>query len=322
MNANFSWWAVQTPKFLVNWAAADEAYLLSHGEDLLTRKGKGIADLQALNTALQNAINAVEAKVLDASLARGAREAGKKGTRTGFEEWQRAVNYNLSDTPLGQQRPTLPALDDGEKVFTDKLLFALNLWDDINKASGIPNFTPPLITRSGLTRAAFATQVAALQTAYADTPRLEEQAALLRTTRDQIAGAIHDLCIDYIAAVENAFAPTDPVRLNLPDLSPRSSRTPGAVALSGSFDPTTGTAPLSWTASDDPDLARYSVRISAGPRYKGDDEATIGDITPPATSFSVPAIYLPTGATVWAKVFVILSSGHEKGSDAVKVSAS
>ncbi len=315
------WWVVQAPKFATSWEAADAEYLVSHGEELLTRTGAGRPALLALIADLTAGMSAVAAKSLEASLARGQRDGGKNLTRTSYEGWQKAVAYNLSDSYFAGKAPNLPGLADSEKQFCDKLDAALALWDGINAATDVPGFTPPLLTRSGLTRAAFGAQVAALETAYKDTPVLEQQASLLRTRRDQIAVQIHDLCVAYRAAVENAFEPTDPVRLNLPILSPKSSHTPGAVTLTAVYDPATGTTALTWTPSTEPDLARYSVRICAGPRYKADDEATIADIAAGTTSFTIPAIYLPEGASVWAKLVVILGSGNEKGSDAVKVSA-
>jgi hypothetical protein len=68
-------------------------------------------------------------------------------------------------------------------------------------------------------------------------------------------------------------------------------------------------------------LARYSFRISAGPRYKSDDEAVLGDLNPDVRQFTVPAHYLSAGSRVWGKVYVATKEDHEKGSNAEKLTA-
>lgn len=316
-DANFRWWADQCPRFVTSWKSANGA--LGAQGPLLTRSGKGVADLETLKIRLDDAITAVTSAESEATIDRARRDAGKINIRTDFSAWKSAAEFHLADSPYLAKLPQLPSLNMGRDEFLRPLDLAVIEWGKMDVATDVEGFTPPLLTRDGLALAVFKTRVAELRELFDDVPDEKYDASLERSRRDKVVGEVHNLCVAYLQAVNNALAPDDAVIENLPLLSPPSGRTPDAVVVTESFNPSTGLSELNWTASTDPLLARYSVRISAGPRYKSEQQATIGDVTPPVTTFTVPAIYTPSGATVWAKVFVVLSDGRVHGSEAVKI---
>ena len=133
---------------------------------------------------------------------------------------------------------------------------------------------------------------------------------------------VKEVFAEYRRAILAEYPADSPFVLNLPTVNPPDTgTTPAAVALSVTVDAANHTAHATWTASTASDLARYSFRISAGPHYKSGAEVSIGDLAPTVREFTVGAQYLPQGSTVWGKAYVITSEGHEKGSNAEKLTA-
>lgn len=80
-----------------------------------------------------------------------------------------------------------------------------------------------------------------------------------------------------------------------------------------------GEADLSWTASSDPDLSGYSVRRSGADPYDTDSELVV-DTLPPGTLVLATDEGLGTpGSTMRYKVYVVLTTGNEKGSNTVTI---
>lgn len=78
-------------------------------------------------------------------------------------------------------------------------------------------------------------------------------------------------------------------------------------------------AHLVWSASANPALDFYSIRYHTGPKYKAAEEQVVGSATVGTleflTDFGLPA----QGSVAWFKVYVVTTTGNEKGSNAVKV---
>ena len=79
-------------------------------------------------------------------------------------------------------------------------------------------------------------------------------------------------------------------------------------------------AKIQWDASDDPDLANYQVRYSPGTSYHEEDEDVIATFAPgdPREFLTDHALTLP-GATALFRVYVILTTGNEKGSSTLSI---
>ena len=90
--------------------------------------------------------------------------------------------------------------------------------------------------------------------------------------------------------------------------------------LTVTWDEATQQAHLTWTESDDPNLSHYSIRFCPGPNYSTDDESVIGTVLPgePREFFTTAGLASP-GSTASFKVYVVLTTGNEKGSNTVTI---
>lgn len=126
--------------------------------------------------------------------------------------------------------------------------------------------------------------------------------------------------VQYRAAVEATFGPAHPLTLSLPILFPAAGSTPDPVTLSGSWNAPAFQAELTWTPSADPDLQEYEVRMSPGATYDANSATVIGNVPGgTTTSFFTTAGLATSGSTASFKVFVILTTSNEAGSNTVTI---
>jgi len=78
-------------------------------------------------------------------------------------------------------------------------------------------------------------------------------------------------------------------------------------------------ADLSWTASTDPDLESYSVRRSGATPYDTSTEQVVDTLPPGTLALSTNAGLAAEGATMGFKVYVVLTTANEKGSNTVTI---
>ncbi len=76
---------------------------------------------------------------------------------------------------------------------------------------------------------------------------------------------------------------------------------------------------MTWTPSTNPNLYHYSVRTSPGPKYKAADESVVAEGAKTDTSFSTDEGLVSPGATALFRVYVVLTTANEKGSNTVSV---
>jgi len=125
--------------------------------------------------------------------------------------------------------------------------------------------------------------------------------------------------VQYRRAVPGLFPKDHPLVTSLPKLTPPRGHTPDAVVLTGVWNLVTGLADLSWTASADPDLLHYQVRRSGATPYDTSTELVVATVLPPGLTHSTLEGLPTNGATMGYKVYVVLTTGNEKGSNAVSV---
>jgi hypothetical protein len=120
---------------------------------------------------------------------------------------------------------------------------------------------------------------------------------------------------NYRQAVAARFFEDHPLLEALPKLSPpEGGRTPDAVAASAVFVPPDA-AKIVHDASTDPDVREYQLRAVPGDEWSAEDAVTIathkpGDAREFLTTFSLNQ----PGAAASFAVYVVLDTGHEKGS--------
>src|SRR5206468_1922000 len=81
----------------------------------------------------------------------------------------------------------------------------------------------------------------------------------------------------------------------------------------------TGDGDLSWTASTNRHINHFDVRYSPGPVYKTADETTIGSVPKTQLTFSTNVGLGAPGATGLYKVYAVLTTLNERGSNTMGV---
>ena len=107
---------------------------------------------------------------------------------------------------------------------------------------------------------------------------------------------------------------------SLPRLTPEPGSTPDGVIATAVWDAVLQAVKITWTASADANLSAYQIRFCAGPNYSTDNETVLGSVDPAAAREFVTSTGLSDpGIVVSFKVYVITSTGNEKGSNTVTV---
>ena len=148
----------------------------------------------------------------------------------------------------------------------------------------------------------------------------ENAPGVKRQERTALENRIYPILKAYRQRIPAEFAEGSPILATLPRLSPVPGSTPDPVVANGNYNPATITADLNWTASTETDLASYEVRGVAGPDYDTEDEVNLATIPPgaPRTYSTNFALGTPGNAASY-KIYVILTTGNERGSNPVSV---
>ncbi len=213
----------------------------------------------------------------------------------------------------------LPRKDGTSAAYLTALDDVAGLWNRINTDAPPPaGFTPPLIL-SGYTRANFVTDQTALNAAFVALITLNTNNELTRKQRDLLFAPIKARLLQYRTTVTGRFPAGHPLIASLPAISPRRGHTPDAVSVSGMWDNALLKARITYAASADPGLAHYSIRACFGSKYSTDEEVAIGTNPPGTLEFLTNEGLVASGSTIFVKVYVVLTTGNEKGSRAVKI---
>lgn len=299
--------------FLAHWASVNADPLAAAG--LLTRDGLGRPALVTLRTSMDAAVSVVDARLNGKEIARATLENAKRTLLTRAQELGRRLRGILPvDSPYLAAFPELPSRTSGEGVFLKPVRDASNLWARVF-AAGF-NFE----LSDNYTSADFSADVTALQGLYAALHSIESDLDLSREQRNAVQSEVKSLLSGYRPAVEGLFALDHPLVLTIPHVYAPGSGTPEPVEASVSYDAVENEAVIVFTESSDEALDRYQLRGVPGPDYDSDDETFIANIPKGAarefrTAFSLGS----PGMAASFKVYVILTTGHEAGSDAVSI---
>ena len=300
-------------EFLAHWAAvnADPAV----GTGLVTRDGTTRAALVTLRGTLATAAQQVQSALNLKEIKRAQVENAKRNALARTQELGRRMRGTLpQDSPYLQAVPELPSQSAGQETFLMPVRDMLDLWTRMD-GDGIS------FTLSGTyslddysdAYAALALLYTALNTALMDLKLAREKRNFQQTRAREILSA-------YRPAVEGLFPPDSPLVLTIPLIYPPGGRTPAPVTATGSYDLPTAEAVISYSQSADPELKEYQVRGVPGPEYIGEDEVVLATLLPGAPrSFRTDYSLGQPGTAASFKVYVILTTGNEAGSNAVTV---
>ena len=303
--------------FIPHWVDANLA--LGAGGPLILEDGTTIEILIGYRDQLEAFLASVIGKLNDLQIAAADSFAMKTALLARLGEFNRKVRGSIGKSPYASALGDVPSITSAQSIFLDPFVDTANLWPKINAAT-IPGFTGPLLLPGGYAVATFLTDLTALKAVYATIAAADHEVNLERKLRDFIQDKAHPALVSYRRAVAGAFAENDPLVLSLPAVTAEPGSTPDAVSANVSWDATLVKAKIMWAASSDPNLVQYQIRFCAGATYSTETETVIGNFGPTdLRELLTDAGLFASGDVASFKVYVILSTGNEKGSNTVTI---
>ena len=304
-----------TDEFLTHWQAANTA--LGLGNALVLSDGETRAILLAKKEQLSQARIVVSSRAADVELARGDLDDRKRFLLMRLGQFFGKVRAYHGGTKWHRALPDLPSQTDGQTIVDEALTHGVILWEKLNADPAIAN---DVVVLDGYTQVQFSLDVADLRTAYTTYNNTTKLLELAREDRNDIQDVIYPILKNYREALPTFFQKEHALVDTLPRLTPGPGKTPNPVTATATYDQVQHKAHVTWTESDANDLAEYRVAYTIGPVYSTDDEQFIGTILPGAPrEFFTDTHLAANGNTISLKVYVITTTGHEKGSNAVTV---
>ena len=274
-----------------------------------------IADRASLSTAITNlidAINTVEGHRTD-------RDNRKEALRERMRQFGAFIRGVASESSYTGRIPDLIPFNANPGRWLIAMRDISDVWTDFN-ATPPAGFTPPLVLNGPYPIATYTADRTALETTFQNLTQTEQIVDQELQEREDIYLRVRDRLVTYRTAVEGVFPADHPLVLSIPRLVPLPGHTPDPVVLSGVWNAATSMADLSWTASPDPDLEEYEVRREGSTPYNVNFEQVVASLAPGTLVLATNAGLPSSGSTMGFKVYVILNTGNERGSNAVTVS--
>jgi len=306
-------------EFIAHWEDVNTELGGAPATDLTLQGGFTRDNLIADRATLQTAITDLEDRENDRQIAASSRDIQRDELRDRLNSFRGMLRGKLPGSPYLAAAPKLPGRSAAETKFLAPLDDMSSLWAKVNADTATPGFTPPLLLAGGYDLATFTTDLADLRTMFATVTTSENDLRVARKQRDATLPQARARMIQYRTLVEATFGETHPLTLSLPSLSPSPGSTPDAVTLSGQWDEMSQMAQLSWTPSNDPDLVEYEVRMTPAATYDSNNASVIGNLTPGFEQFETMEGLANPGDVPSYKVYVLLSTGNEAGSNTVTI---
>jgi hypothetical protein len=302
-------------QFVDHWTAVNA----SVSPAVLTLQGGYLlADFAADRAAIDTAITNVETADNGRQLASADRDLKKGSARSRLGQYRATVTGVLAGTPYVNTLPLLPPFKNPAGPQLKALDDMANGWDRINTDT-IAGFTPPLLLAGAYALAGFTTELAALRAAFIAATNGEDDSRQARALRNALLAPAKARMVQYRSAVKGILPAGDPLLNTIPAVTPPPGSTPAAVNASGVWNAGTSMADLSWTASANTNLDHYSVRTAPGPTYKAADESVVAEVPAGTLTYSTNEGLVVSGATALFRVYVVLTTLNERGSNTVGV---
>lgn len=315
--------------FIAHWTSANTT--LGAAGPIVTAGGVTLAAFTTLRGTVVDSFNSVVTRINEQELARGDASLQKQKVRDIVDIFVTTVRGRLADTRYVGALPAVP----GTRASADTVVHAmedvLNLWDEINGSAATATFTPPLVLRIppagdpmgdpvALVLADAEPELAALQAAAIDLNHADQNVKLAREDRDRAKQRLYDVMKNYRVVLAGYFQKGHPLRESLPALTPPEGSTPDAVVATGAWDEVEQKGKITFTASTNPQLDRYDIRYCPGATYSTDDEIVIGSVAPagPLEFLTLDGL-TQSGVTALFRVYVVLTTGNERGSNDVGI---
>lgn len=310
-------WLPVIDEFLQHWLDVDAA--LAPGA-LTLSGGYDRADLVTDRASVAAAITAVQTRLNTEQTARGDRDVKRAGVQPRFIQFRAGVNAQLPGSRYLPAIPIAPQFKEPAGTWRDRMDDMQSLWTTINVNNPpVAGFTPPLLLAGGYTVLGFTADAAALNTAFTALSSAEQATQLSREQRDAVFAPVYNRLKQYRQAVTATFPAGNPLLDSLPKLTPARGHTPDPVNVSAAWDAALLKARVTHTASTDPELQEYELRACFGTSWKNDEAVAIANNPPGTLEFLTDEGLVASGSKVFYKVYVILTTGNEKGSNTVSV---
>ena len=302
-------------EFITHWTQANAELGAS---PVLLQGGFTLANLQADRAALEAAILALQPVDNTRSSTASDRDIKKSAIRARLVQFRAIAIGQLAGSLYIRALPKMPRFSVNEATYLAAFDDMANLWGQINTAPPA-GFTAPLVLQGGYTQADFAAEVAALRATFLAANAAIVNARIARERRDLLLPNLRARLRQYRSVAKGRIPVTSPLLNTVPALSPPPGSTPAPVAVGGSWNAAQGKGVLTWIASTNTTLASYSVRTAPAPTYKTTDETAIASVAPSVTTFATSDGLTAPGAVALFRVYVVLTTGNERGSTTVKI---
>lgn len=306
-------------EFLSHWAEVDTA--LGGLGSLVLGGGVTQDSLQLSRDNLETARDKVTDAAVERALARELLNGRIAALQARMVEFNGRIRADLPGNAYARVLPEAFTLGDAESGVREGLRQISKFWTKVNAIAPAPaGLVLPLKLLGDYTLAMFNTDRDGLRDAYRALTDAVVELRIAREERNDLQDVIYEVLKNYRLKVPTAFPAGNALIDSLPKLTPESGRTPDAVVATGVWDVASAVAKITWTASTDADLKEYQVRGVPGDDYQTEDEAVLATVLPGAArEFTTLFALAEPGVTAGFKVYVVLKSGHEKGSEAVFV---
>ena len=299
-------------RFMAHWGSANAA--LGGGGPIVLVGAESLATFTTLRTQLETARAQVEAERNGKESARAQLEIKKAALLDRLNQFNNKV-ASLSPGPAWESLlPKAFGQSDGFGKVVPALDDLADVWRRYDED------TSGMVLIGGYDRPDFLADLTALKTAYGAINSADNSLSQIRGQRSALEARAYAAMKAYRKRIPAEFLAGSPILMTLPILTPEYNRTPVAVNASGNWNAATMKADLTWTASTDADLDHYEVRGVAGPEWDAEDEEPVATV--PGSGpivLSTPFALLTPGNSATYKIFTVLTSGAERGSNPVTV---
>lgn len=302
-----------------HWTAVDADRVAGGGTAMLLADGYSLANLTTDVGLVATAITGQENLDNAVTLATTARDNRRLPLRDRVIEFREAVQYRLKGSGYALSLPDTPHPDSSEQKYLKALDDMADLWVRINADTTLPNFTPPLLLRGSWTLALFQPELAALRTNFKTLTEAENGARLGRSERDILLPPLRNRFVQYREAIGVEYGPTHPFTTSLPSLHPLPGSTPDGVPLTGGWNAASGQADFSWPPSSNPNVDHYELRKCDGSGYDAATATVVGNIPAGTTNIATTAGLVNSGDVASFRLFVVLTTGNEAGSNTLTI---
>jgi hypothetical protein len=285
---------------------------------LTLRGGYTLANFTTDRTNILNAINTVINADNTAQTTAAAVISARAAMLDRAVQFRKWVQSYLPSTGYAAALPTAPPIKAAESKFLDPLQDILNLWGNINGDAALTGVPLPLTLTGGYALANFTTDLNSIRGAFVTAKNASEQASFVRKQRDLLLPPAEQRMKQYRGVIEARFAGSA-FEASLPALSPPPGSTPDPVFVTGGWIAAASHVELKWEPSTNAKLLHYDVRGCSGTTYKVANEFSIDVVEPGEVQWAgTGGVPYPSAQCVY-RVYVVLKTGNERGSNDVLV---